>query len=224
MTLHPVYRSKGEISHHVFWHAVFYQLQFHPSWNKKYAVSYDFATLDELPPLAAKKYLLRHPPPNPEEVYLTEDRRYLRVAAAETYIRKAFFEFFANDPRFALESLLIYNPLSIAVIFGGYLTSLEQTTVIQFIGVLVAFVILAGFLAADSDNRRLFKRSALLATGGFAVSLLPILITHPSYSTVGEQYFTLLIMLGCWSVLALAGGLRVILGRARQVTDRAHAS
>jgi len=23
--LHPIYRSEGEISHHVFWHAVFYQ-------------------------------------------------------------------------------------------------------------------------------------------------------------------------------------------------------
>ena len=54
---------------------VFYQLQFHPRWDKKYAASYDFATFDELPLLAAKKYLIRHPPPNPEDVYLTPDRQ-----------------------------------------------------------------------------------------------------------------------------------------------------
>src|SRR5262249_32388417 len=54
MTLHPIYRSEGEISHHVFWHAVFYQLQFHPRWNENYAASYDFATFDELPRVAAR--------------------------------------------------------------------------------------------------------------------------------------------------------------------------
>jgi hypothetical protein len=36
---------------------------------------------------------------------------------------------------------------------------------------------------------------------------------------MGDQYFVLLIMFGCWSVLALAAGLRVLLGPARQVTD-----
>jgi hypothetical protein len=219
MTLHPIYRSKGEISHHAFWHAVFYQLQFHPRWNENYAASYDFATFDELPHVAAKKYLLRHPPPDPEEVYLTEDRQYLRVAPAEAYIRKAYFEFFANDPRFVLESLLIYNPLGMAVVLAGYLSSLDRTPVMELLSASVMLLILAGFLVADSDQRRLFKHGVLLATGGFFVSLLPILLTVPNYPTMGDQYFALLIMLGCWAVLALATGLRVLLGRARQVTD-----
>src|SRR5262249_23046758 len=177
MTLHPIYKSKGEISHHVFWHAVFYQLQLHPRWNENYAASYDFATSDDLPRVAAIKYLLRHPPSDPEEVYLTKDRQYLRVAAAEAYSRKAYFEFFANDPRFVLESMLIYNPRVIAVIFTGYLSSLNQTDVRQFIGVLSVFLILAAFLAADSDQRRLFRHGTLLATGGFFVSLSPLLFT-----------------------------------------------
>jgi hypothetical protein len=219
MTLHPIYRSEGEISHHVFWHAVFYQLQFHPRWNEKYAASYDFATADELPRVAARKYLLRHPPPHPEEVYLTKDHQYLRIAPSEAYVRKAYFEFFANDPRFVLESLLIYNPLGTAVVFAGYLSSLDWTTVMELLSTSVVLLILAGFLVADSDQRRLFKHGVLLATGGFFVSLLPILLTVPSYPTMGDQYFTLLIMLGCWAVLALATGLRVFLGRARQVTD-----
>src|SRR5215472_15436158 len=219
MTLHPIYRSEGEISHHVFWHAVFYQLQFHPRWNERYAASYDFATFDELPRVAARKYLLRHPPPHPEQMYLTQDRQYLRIAPSEVYIRKAYFEFFANDPRFILESLLIYNPLGMAVVFAGYLSSLDGTTVMELLSASVVLLILAGFLVADSDQRRLFKHGALLATGGFFVSLLPILLTMPNYPTMGDQYFALLIMLGCWAVLVLAIGLRALLGSARQVTD-----
>jgi hypothetical protein len=76
--------------------------------------------LDKLPLVAAKKYSIRHPPRNPEDIYLTPDHRYLRVAAAESYIRKAFFEFAANYPIFVLESLLIYNPLAMTVVFAGY--------------------------------------------------------------------------------------------------------
>jgi hypothetical protein len=249
MALHPIYKSGGEISHHVFWHSIFYQLQFHPRWNEKYAASYDFATADELPPLAARKYLLRHPPSDPDAVYLTPDRKHLRVAAAETYIRKAFFEFFSNDPRFVLESMLIYNPLSMTTILAGYASSLDddveqhpepghmfmnferqlnnswqrftRTTAIQLAGVVVVFLVLAGFLATENCQLRLFKRVALLVTGGFIVSLSPILLTAPSIGVMGEQYFALLLMLDSWVVLAFAAALRVFLGRARrQVSDR----
>jgi hypothetical protein len=221
MTLHPIYRGKGEISHHVLWHAAFYQLQFHPRWDKKYAASYDFATFDVLPTVAAKKYLIEHPPSNPDDVYLTSDHQYLRVAAAERYIRKAFFEFFANDPRFVLESLLIYNPLGMAVVFIGYLSSLVQITATQFIGIFMAGLILAGILAADAEQRRSFKHGALLVTGGFLVSLSPILLTVPSYRTMGDQYFALLVVVGCWLVLALATVLCVLLGQRQQAMDNA---
>src|SRR5215472_3620828 len=146
MTVHPIYKSKGEISHHVFWHAVFYQLQSHPRWNENYAASYDFATSDELPRVAARKYLLRHPPSDPEEVYLTKDRQYLRVAPAEAYTRKAYFEFFTKDPRFVLESLLIHNPAGMAVVLAGYLSSLDRTTVMALFSASVVLLILAGFL------------------------------------------------------------------------------
>jgi hypothetical protein len=212
MTLHPVYRSKGEISHHVFWHAVFYQLQYHPRWNEKYAAFYDFASADELPVLAAKKYLLRHPPLDPEKVYLTPDRQHLRIAEREAYIRRAFFELFSNDPRFVLESLLIYNPFTMARVFANYFSSLDQIPVAQLIGIIIVFLVVAGFLAANSERRRVFKHCVLLVMGGFFVSLSPILPTAPSWAAMGEQYFALLILFGGWLALALATGLRMLLG------------
>src|SRR5262249_15971702 len=129
--------------------------------------------------------------------------------------------FVANGAGVVLDSVSVYNPRVTAVIFTGYLSSLNQTDVMQFIGVLSVFLILAAFLAADSDQRCLFKRGTLLATGGFFVSLSPLLITGPNHATTGEQDFALLIMLGCWCVLALATGLRVLVGRVPQVTDGA---
>ena len=220
MSLHPVYRSDGEISHHMFWHSVFYQLQIHPRWNEKYAASYGFVDGDALPMVAAKKYLIEHPPSDPDHVYLTPDHQFLRVAPAEIYIRKAFLELFANDRRFVMESLLVYNPVAMTVVFAGYLSSLVQITMTQFISMFIVGIILSGFLAADRRQRRLFKRGSLLVTGGFLLSLAPFAIAAPSYPTMGDQYFALLVVLGCWCVLALATVLSMLRGRRRQAVDK----
>jgi len=122
----PRLQGQGEISHHIVWHSLFYQLQFHPRWEGNYASQYDHAVYDDLPQVAAKRYLLRNPPPDPQRVYLTEDHQYLQVAASETYIRKAFFEFFSNDPAFVLETYLIYTPAKIFRLLGALIRSLPQ--------------------------------------------------------------------------------------------------
>jgi hypothetical protein len=116
---------------------------------------------------------------------------------------------------------LIYNPLGMAVVFTGYLSSLSLITVTQFIGMLAVCLILAGFLVADGEQRRLFRHGALLATGGLFVSLSPILLTVPSYPNMGDQYLALLVALGCWCVLALATALCILLGQRRQTMDNA---
>jgi hypothetical protein len=223
LALHPAYRERGEITHHVFWHAVFYQLQFHPLWNEKYGAQFDGATYDELPPVAAKKYLLRHPPPDPAAVYFTPDRRYLRVAAAETYIRKAFFEFFYDDPRFVLETVFIYNPITMYHMLATNLSSLDRTTAMEYLSLLVLFLVTAGFLSVNDTEFRSFARGALLVLGGFLVSLLPILVTVPGIRTMGDQYYALLITLGSLAVLSLTAamraGLRLMTRRSRVYAD-----
>jgi hypothetical protein len=136
IALHPVYREKGEISHHVIWHGIFYQLQFNPQWRERYGAEYDNAVLDELPAVAARKYVTRHPPADPDQVYLTEDRKYLKVAAAETYVRKAFFEFLASDPKFVLETYLIHIPIKLFFILGPMQISAQST----YLGIHPAYV------------------------------------------------------------------------------------
>jgi hypothetical protein len=251
IVLHPVYRAKGEITHHVIWQAIFYQLQFHPQWRQKYGAEYDNAVLDELPALAASKYLIRHPPPNPDKVYLTEDRKYLKVAAGETYVRKAFLEFLARDPTFVLETYFVHVPIKLLFILGpmqitaqseylgirpanvffGWLTdsvppgwqyagimrSLNRNSPAEFTLLGLTFFILAGFLATERADRRLFARCVVLVTAAFLVSLLPVL-PAPDIQVVADQYFLLLAALGSWIVLGLCAGMRtcIRLRRARR--------
>jgi hypothetical protein len=241
IVIHPVYREKHEIMHHGVWHAVFYQLQFHPQWLERYGAEYDYAVLDDLPPVAAEKYLLRHPPADPQTVYLTADRRHLTVAGSETYIRKALFEFFTRDPKFVLETYAIYAPLKLFFVLGPMQISKESIYLgfqpvqlfagprpeavppaWEFAGVLrsasrasmteiamfgIAFLLLAGLLATEVANRRLFTRGILLVTAVFFISLLPVL-PAPDIQVVSDQYFLLLTALGGWIVRALCLGMR----------------
>jgi len=193
----------------VFWHAVFFRLQFHPGWDQKYSAAYDHARFDELPRVAALKYLQRHPPSDPDAVYLTPDRKSLKIAALETYVRKAFFEFLAADPKFVLESTLIYNPLSMATILEEFLRSIGgQTGAWQCIVAACVLFIVAVVLAATSDYLGLFVSGVLLVTGWFVISLSPIMLTNAHRQAMGDQFMLLLIAMGCWVVLALSAGMR----------------
>jgi hypothetical protein len=216
---HPIYKEKGEIAHHVLWHSVFYQLQFHPQWQQKYAAEYDNARFDELPPVAAKKYLMRHPAPPSAAIYLTEDHQYLKVAATETYARKAFLEFFANDPKFVLETYLVYSPMSVLRALGslakplpdgsrngGIMSSLEGNAA-EYMLLGIILVLIAGFLAVENIERPIFAQCALIMTAAFFISVLPVL-PAPNRTTIGDPYFLLLIVLGSWSVLGLCALMR----------------
>jgi len=222
VALHPVYKDKGEIAHHVVWHSLFYQLQFHPHWEEKYASQYDHAIYDELPQVAARKYLLRNPPPDPQRVYLTEDHQYLQVVAAETYIRKAFFEFFSNDPAFVLETYLIYTPAKIFRLLGALIRSLpqgienvrrlESSVWMSLAAVLLclALIALAALLALDDVDSERAALGVLLVTAGLFLSLLPIL-PAPDFHTVADQYYLLLVVLVSWAAVGLCFGIRVCL-------------
>jgi hypothetical protein len=70
-----------------------------------------------------------------------------------------------------------------------------------------AFLVLAGLLATEVADRRLFTRGILLVTAAFFISLLPVL-PAPDIQAVSDQYFLLLTALGSWMVLALRLGMR----------------
>jgi hypothetical protein len=209
LTLHPVYRSKGEISHHVFWHAVFYQLQFHPQWDQKYAAQFDNAHYDELPAVAAKQYLLRHPPANPETVYLTSDRKYLTVAAAETYVRKAFFEFLYMDPRFVFETMFVHNPISIYTVLTTYLSSWNRISSVKYVMLLAYLLAAACFLSVSGAEYRLFAGATLFVSCAFLASLAPICITVASIRSMADQFTMLLIAIVSLGLLGLTTGVRM---------------
>jgi hypothetical protein len=205
--LHPVYGEKGEIAHHAFWHAVFYQLQNNPNWQQKFSSYYDNATGDLLPQVAAHKYLAQHPPPDPHAVYLTPDHKYIKASARELYTRKAFIDFFVNDPKFVFETVLIYNTKVIGEVLWEFLTSLARISMVYHIASIVTGLIVAMIFATCGIERRCFINGAFLVTGIFLASLLPNFVTVQGLGVMADPCFLLLIMLGSWALVALSEGI-----------------
>jgi hypothetical protein len=207
-TLHPVY-SRGEVARHVVWHSLFYQLQVHPKWKEKYEPTFDFADGDELPRTAAKKYLLRNPPANPEEVYIAPDRNYLKYAAGETYTRKAYLELMFNDPRFVFESIFIYGSASVINVLSHYLSSLNRLPGPIFIVGVIYLLGLAWILSARASDIQILSKMALFACFAFVMSLIPNWLILAGVPQMGDQYTMLLVALTSALLLALTLTIRI---------------
>jgi hypothetical protein len=87
---------------HAFWQPVYYNLQSHPDWGKKYLDRHQGATGDEVPLVAVASYRKRH---GLGDMPLTQ-------VGYEKYTRAAFMEFFLNDPLYVIETKY-YNVVNI---------------------------------------------------------------------------------------------------------------
>jgi hypothetical protein len=200
--LHPVYQTANERPHHALWHAMIYGVAIHPDWPRKYAGQFGLENVDETPEMVAKRYLLRHPPKDPDAVYLTPDRQYLRIGAAETYKRKAFLEFLGNDPRFVTEAFLIYKPKLCIKAFRHYLSSFDRLSTAEWITLVLALLVLAILLVPDRHQRWTFTSAMLIVSFGFFVSMVPMLVTAPGPAVMADQLLMLIVSTTGWAVAA----------------------
>ena len=215
-TLHPVYAKGNERPHHALWHSMIYGVAVNPDWPRKYAARYGLEDVDEVPDNMAKDYILRHPPDNPEAVYLTPDRKHIRIGVGETYRRKAFLEFFANDPRFVLEAWMYNIKLSNKAL-AYYMSSFDRLPVPSWIAIILSLLAVAALLSPDRDGRLNFLAATLVVSAGFFVSMGPMIITAPGTATMADQFFMLIVAAACWMVAAasyLLAALAATLQRA----------
>jgi hypothetical protein len=220
LALHPVYQSANERPHHALWHALLWGVAIHPDWLSKHAPRFEIG--DAVPEMLAKNYLERHPPDNPDAVYLTPDRRYLRIGVAETYKRKAFLEFLANNPRFVLEAYFIHNPKLVKDAFVRYLSSLDRLSVAEWAIIFLASLISATFLFADRRGQWEFFCATLILTGGFLISIAPALVTAPGPHTLADQFFMLVAIILGLVVLSISfiGLIPAIFHRVRGLRQK----
>jgi len=168
----PLYSAHGEILRHTFWHGMFYGLQAHPEWEKKYGESVEGAS-DDAMPLVATKIAIRKLPAQDQRQYLDRDGWPTREAV-ERFSRILFFEKVRDDPEFIAYTFFVIRPLRMAETSHDFYESLFQRISRANIVILVGALILIGAVAAArSQSDELFIMTTLFAVGFALVAWLP---------------------------------------------------
>jgi hypothetical protein len=81
----------GGMRLHTFWEPLYYELQTHPDWDRKYGAYHNHQTGDAVPQAAVDAYRAEH--------HLTE---VMTLQGYENYLRIVYLNFLWNDPRFVV--------------------------------------------------------------------------------------------------------------------------
>jgi hypothetical protein len=205
LTLNPVYKQQGDLSHHMFWHAILYSMQLNPYLVQRFGPLFDGVTGDPMTWAASRVYLERHPSAAEPGDYIDN---HLTTAAVEKYSRAVFVEMVREDPVFVAETFFYHKPRSVLLELAQPVGSLRGLSwLVTGAGTLTTLV-LAGLMAA----RRGERRQLALAAGAPSVGL--VVLTGSAFLTlpmVADELLMLLTVLGAWMMWAVA--LLAVLGR-----------
>ena len=160
VTLHPVYRTQGDVPRHMFWQGLLSSLQLEPDWDKKYGASVNGASDDAMPAQVARIAIMKLPPEERQQ-YLKPDGATKRTAL-EKFSQIAFFDILRNDPKFVAHTFFIDKPArawrSERQFFGGLFTGLPIWNALVPAAAVLFLVVL---VAWNAD-----AQATLLATAG----------------------------------------------------------
>ena len=111
ISLNNVYKKEGWLTHHAFWHSVYYSLQQNPKWNEKYLQAYNNKVGDEMPWEGIYQYLKNNPHVD-ASIYYYPSTNQINYTGMEVLGKKAFFDFTIKNPVFVVKTFLIYKPIS----------------------------------------------------------------------------------------------------------------
>ena len=191
--LNPVYAQRHDLSHHNFWNFLLDQLQMHPDFNRKYGPFFGGVSGDDMPWIASRLYVERNPSQASPDDYF---EGHLTLGAVEKYSRAILFELASQDPIFVAETFFYYNVLALVGTFRIHLSSLGYTPLLFFLLYVAMWAMLIRGLPNQASHSAV---TALTLSAGFAVSLIPTLIS----AEIADQFFVFLIVFGLWCMWTL---------------------
>jgi hypothetical protein len=210
LSLHPVYRQEGWLQHHAFWHSVYYSLAFHPKYMERFSAMHDGALGDEMPVAAARRYLRNHPDEDSAAHYFPGTKS-LKYSAMETLVRRAFFEFAREHPRFVLETFFVAKPRHMWRAIRQETRVTWRTTPPTFRLLFLAGLLGIGVASAAESLAfaRLRLLAAILSLGAVASLVVPFL-TVTNLATMSEAIMAVQLAGMVLLVLAAAAAARAV--------------
>lgn len=215
-------RCHTELYSHTVWHNIFMGFYWHPQWKQRFGPLYKNTESDTLAFTAAQVYIERHHLPYPSEPHIFQEdpitRDFVPLGSWDKYdelMRSVVIEFIREHPRFALESFLIYRPLT-------FLRAMKVFVDAVFISVPIGIFML---LVAMGTTIALFKPTyferqanpidypAVLAVLAlcFIVSLDSVFVVYSSDFLIADQAYLLVaivVLLPIWLTSMLLYAMR----------------
>lgn len=210
-TLNPFYQRHGATTHHFLWPSILYSLQLNPEWRTEYLPVFgDAATGDGMPKAVVNKYLERHPPAHPEQIYMG-DPPSLTYQAYESMARVAFIEFLEKDPKFVLGCFLYYKPAMLIRNLTEHVKTLWKPADPSLWAAVISLVVMGVYFGASpvTERHRLVWGAALLTMGFFAASL-PNLATVAYSDVIGDPFLLTICAFAAWAVVLIAQVVRTV--------------
>ena len=211
VTLHPVYRTQGDVPRHMFWQGLLSSLQLEPDWDKKYGASVNGASDDAMPAQVARIAIMKLPPEERQQ-YLNRDGVTKRTAL-EKFSRLAFFDILRNDPKFVAHTFFIDKPerawLSERQFFGGLFSGLPIWNALIPAAAVLFLVVL---VASNAD-----ALTTLLPTAGvipffIVVAWLPNWLVILNPMVMIDNFVWIVVFLVLSVVIAAAAAIRFVSG------------
>jgi hypothetical protein len=169
----------GGITGHAVWEPLYYDLQLHPDWSKKYGQQHRGTTGDETTVVAVQSYRERHGLLHGKSDFVNGDEAQgLSHRAYEKYARDVYLEFVRNDPWYFVQ--LKYYDLLHLLKHPRYAVPRAWSALNRYI---VALAILAAG-AAFFQIRGKAESLRTLVVSTAAVGLFTILFAGPIWITV----------------------------------------
>jgi hypothetical protein len=197
----PGLAAIGAVSYHNVWFTLVEKLYYDPDWEARYGAEYDHKTFDEMASLFCHRYLARHKEEWPRWNPSNGDPYQVGLSGVgmEDLCRKAFFEFFRNDPKYVLNNFLVVGTKR-AIDMGA-------TIVAEYVhwlwGIPFTFLIAIGAISGLIGTRRV-----LLSTLGYVplALYLAAVAVSPNWLT----YLTDLTMTDYFVMLAITAGVAIV--------------
>ena len=173
--------AMGGMRLHTFWEPLYYNLQLHPDWNRKYSMQHHGAAGDHQAFAAVESYRARHHVLDNKEDYVDGNKELgITQVALEKYMRAAFIEFFLNDPWFVIK-LKYYNLISI-------LSVIEQVSWSAWVSAGWRYLTLAACVALGLviQTRRKAENLSVLSACTASLVVLAVLAIGPVWATVAN--------------------------------------
>jgi hypothetical protein len=210
---HPLYKAHGEILSHTFWHGVFYALQTHPDWDRKYGNGIGGPGGDAMP-LWAARAAIRNLPEDQQAQYLGPNGWPTRMATEE-FSRALLFDLARNDPAFVMQTFLVVRPPWIAnEVKGFYRLLWAQASPRDISLVIGALLLIAVAGLASPGPGRLFLFASLASFWFAVVSLLPNWLVALSQLVMPDHFLWGLFAMGA-AMVGLVASLGGLLLRSR---------